>query len=389
MQLEPLSYHVEVARRLETTEPALWDWFGSEAFANRYKEKTSDDLLRSAIRLDRSGVNEHRYQLAEKARDALGLSEPITLYQMHDKIGVPNAYLVFVPGQIVIAFDGRILELLATDAELLDLLGHEISHYKLFTTDNGRFLSADRLLRWMLQRDHCPAEFFETWRRYQLYSEIYCDIGGLIACGDLEATVRGLVRVIADFKDANADSYLAQAREIMAKGFDGSRGTTHPELHVRVLAVANASQMDAGTLNAMIRTLISGRIELGALDLIDQNALCALTRQAVDGVLSKADARSDGAVAHARQMFTDYALPDARRPAPAVSTDTLAPSAIDYLAYILLDFATVDDNASNAAIAACAIAADEIGIGARFREIARQELKGRRAILSGLVTRAA
>lgn len=389
MQLEPLSYHVEVARRLEATERALWDWFQSEAFAARYKEKTSDDLLRSGIRLDRSGANEHRYLLAEKARDALCLSEPITLYQMHDAAGTPNAYLVFVPGEIVIAFEGRILELLATDAELLYLLGHEISHHKLFTTENGRFHSVDRLLRWVLQRDHCPAEYFETWRRYQLYTEVYCDRGGLIACGDPDATVRSLVRVIADFKDADADSYLVQAREIMARGFDGSRGTTHPELHLRVLAVANAAQMTAERFDARVRALISGKLELGALDLVDQESLSSLTRQVLDTALSKPEARSDGAIAHARQMFADYAAPASSVPVPLIPTSALAQSTIDYLAYILLDLATVDDSASHEAIAACAIAADEIGIGARFREIARQELKGQRAILSGLVTRAA
>lgn len=389
MQLKPLPYHVEVARRLETSERALWDWFRSEAIAARYKEKTNNDLLRSGIRLDRSGVNEHRYLLAERARDALGLSEPITLYQMHDRAGAPNAYLVFVPGEIVIAFEGRILELLATDAELLDLLGHETSHYKLFTTDGGRYHSADRLLRWMLQRDNCPAEFFETLRRYQLYTEVYCDIGGLIACGDLDATIRGLVRVVADFKDADAGSYLAQAREILANGLEGSRGLTHPELHVRVLAVANAAQVDTETFNAKIDALISGRIELGALDIVDQEQLGALTRRVLDRALSKPETRSERAIAHARQMFPDYAPPADSAQATVASTQNLAPSAIDYLAYVLLDIATIDDDNSSSAIAACSAVAEEIGIGSRFREIARQELKGRRAILSGLVRRAA
>ena len=168
MQLEPLPYHVAVAAHLEAGEPELWAWFRSDKFAEKYKSATTDDLLRTALRLDKRGVNERRYALAERARDQLGLTEPIALYQMQDTRGTPNAYLIFMRGEIVIAFEGRILELLDTDAELLDLLGHEISHYKLYTEADGRFHTADRLLAWLLSRDQCPPEFSETWRRNRL-----------------------------------------------------------------------------------------------------------------------------------------------------------------------------------------------------------------------------
>ena len=265
--LEPLPYHVAVADILERVEPELWRWFRSDAYAKAYKAETDRDLLRTAIRLerstDKSGPNERRYRLAETARDALGLSAPITLFQMQETGGVPNAFLVYVPAEILIAFSGRILELLVTDAELLDLLGHEISHYKLYAEADGRFHTTDRLLMWLMQRDNCPPEFAETWRRNRLYTEIYCDLGGLIACGDRDATIRGLVKAIADFKDADADSYLRQARELVAKGphasdLGATRGTTHPELHVRVLAIAGAETASREDFDALLRPLIAG-----------------------------------------------------------------------------------------------------------------------------------
>ena len=312
MLLEPLPYHVTVADILERAEPELWRWFRSDAFTKTYKAATDKDLLRSAIRLERatdgSGPNERRYALAEQARDALGLSVPITLFQMQDAAGAPNAFLVFTPGEIVIAFSGRILELLVTDAELLDLLGHEISHYKLFTEAEGRYHTVDRLLLWLIQRDNCPPEFLETWRRNKLYTEIYCDLGGLIACGDRDATVRGLVKAIADFKDADAESYLRQAKELLAKEPGATRGTTHPELHVRVLAIANAG-MPREEFHTLLRPLIAGKIELGGLDLLDQQRLRDLTRAVLGRVLSDKTAASEEAVAHARQMFPDYQLP--------------------------------------------------------------------------------
>ena len=393
MKLEPLPYHVEIATRLEAAEPELWAWFASEEFADKHTSATTQDLLRNAIRLERggpyaSGPNPRRYALAERARNSLGLTQPITLYQMHNDGGAPNAYLVDMPGEIVIAFVGRILELLDSDLELLDLLGHEIAHAKLFEEASGRFRVVDRLLSWLVQRDDCPPEFAETWRRNRLYSEIYCDIGGLIACGDLDATIRGLVKIIADFKDADAASYLKQAQELIGKGLDATRGTTHPELHVRVLAVAHAQSLSRDAFNGLVRRLVSGSIELGALDLLDQADLAKLTRQIVDRMLADPDARSELTVAHPALLFPDYLPPDAAMVLPKLAAP-LSPSSIDYLAYVLLDLCAVDQSSSRAAIEVAASVADELGIGGRFRELARQEFKGRRAILSGLTVRAA
>ncbi len=393
MRLEPLSYHVAVADHLERAEPDLWAWFRSDAFSKSYKAETDKDLLRTAIRLDRPddkfGPNERRYALAEKARNALGLSNPIKLFQMQETDGAPNAFLVFTPGEIQIAFSGRILELLITDAELLDVLGHEISHYKLFTEADGRFHTADRLLLWLIQRDNCPPEFFETWRRNKLYTEIYCDIGGLIACGDRDATIRGLVKAIADFKDADAESYLRQARDLLVAGPGATRGLTHPELHVRVLAIANVEATPPDEFQALLRKLIAGKIELGGLDLADQKQLGILTRQVLDRVLSEAGRGSDDVLAHARQMFADY-QPPKTAPAPLADVaETLAASAIDYLAYLLLDLGAIDGSGSRSLMAIAASAAGELGIGRRFREIARVELKGRRSLLAGLMGKAA
>lgn len=389
MQLEPLPYHVAVAGHLERAEPALWSWFRSDAFAAKYRAETAKDLLRTAIRLAPAGANERRYQLARAARDKLGLAEPITLYQMQDASGPPNAFLVFTPGEIIVAFSGRILELLDTDPELTDLLGHEISHYKLYTEGQGRYHTADRLLAWLGQRDGCPPEFIETWRRNRLYTEIYCDIGGLIACGDLDATVRGLVKTLADFKDADAQSYLAQARQLMEAGPGATRGTTHPELHARVMAVTEALTTPAAQFHARLQALISGPMELGALDVVEQGELGRLTRQVLDRVLADTAARGEGTLAHARQMFNDY-QPPAAPPGPLANLPQgLAASIADYLVYLLLDLGTAEGTSSPAGMAVAAAAADEMGLGTRFRDTARLELRGRRSLLSALSTRAA
>ncbi len=389
MLLQPLPYHCAVADHLERGEPDLWAWFQSDQFAEKYRASTSDDLLRSAIRLDRIGTHARRYMLAERARDTLAVKGPVTLYQMQDSGGIPNAYLIYTPGEIKIAFSGRILELLNSHAELLDLLGHEISHYKLFNEAGGRFHTVDRLLHWLIQRDQCPSEFVETWRRNRLYTEIYCDIGGLIACGDLDATIRGLVKSIADFKDADGESYLRQAQELMTKGPGPTRGTTHPELHVRVLAVAGAMSTPPEQYHALLQTLVTGKVELGGLDLIDQRRLADLTRFVLDRVLSDKSARSEHALAHAREMFPNYVPSATPIPLYPGQIAHFAPSVIDYFAYLLLDLGSLEGSASRGAMTIAALAADELGIGQRFREVARLEFKGRRTLLASLFAKAA
>lgn len=385
----PPRYLLDVAAHFETTEPELWAWFRSDDFQARYQQQTANDLLRSSVRLEPLGPNERRYALAEQAKAALGLTAPVALHQSLETGTTPNAFLVFAPETIEIVFQGRILELLTSDAELLDLLGHEMSHHKLFTIEAGRFHTVERLTRWVATRDGCPPEFIETWRRCSLFTEIYCDIGGLIACGDRDATISGLVKVIADFRDADARSYLAQARELLASGVGATRGLTHPELYVRVLAIAQAQvDVDDDAFTAFVRPLVVGPLELGALDVLDQAHLRTLTRRLLARALADGAFQHETAQAHARQFFPDLKPAD-----PAAEWDhearLLAPSATDYLVYLLLDLVTCDRSRASRAMPAAAAMADGLGIGARFREVVRSELKAERSLLATLPRRAA
>jgi hypothetical protein len=385
--VQPLPYHVSVADFLQHSEPDLWTWFSSEDFASKYKVDTDAELLRTALRLERRGGNVRRYELAELARDRLGLDAPIRLYQMQDSGGVPNAFLVFVAGEIVICFAGRILELLEKDAELLDVLGHEISHYRLFVANGGRFYTADRLLRWFLMRDDCAPEFVETWRRYRLFTEVYCDLGGLIASCDKDATIQGLVKAIADFKEADAQSYRRQLDELIASGPGVSRGTTHPELHVRVHALAKAGELPPNEFNEAITNLIVPPLDLATLDVLQQRELQVITRRLIDRIVGRLSTPACEVLRHARTLFADYQPPTAP-PAPLPPVGSTATESLrHYLTYLMLDFGSVGRDLT--VMALVADVADEIGLGALYRETARRELKGRRTLLTGLKSQAA
>jgi hypothetical protein len=375
MKLEPLSYHRRVADTLASREKELWDWFRSDAFADQYKRDAQLRLSKSALQLGRddNANNARRYELAEVARDKLGLAADVMLYQSQDVGGAPNAMLHYIPEQITVEFSGRVLELLDED-ELLDLLGHEIAHYKLYQEEGGRHHTAARLINWICRRDGAQVVWLETARRLSLYTEIYCDIAGYIVTGSRDVSIRCLAKTAADFKDADAKTYLKQAEAILAEEKAASQGFTHPELYIRAKAIANREALDPQAFEASLVPLIEGPLDIAALDVLDQTALQDATKALIDVVALPTGNRTDAVMAHARQFFADYRWPDGPG-AAAVALPDMTPQTQDYLGYVLLDLAHCDQERAEDLLAAALGVARRHGLDAPFRRIARKELK--------------
>jgi hypothetical protein len=388
MNLQPLPYHRTVADYLETHEADLWAWFRADDSDEQRRRKQRVELLKGSLELDVQGQNGRRHALASIAKGRLQLSAPVRLYQTHDTGGSPNAYLLYQPGEIVIVFQGRILELL-TEPELLDLLGHEMSHYKLYVEDGGRYHVAQRLLMWIGSQSSCPAAFNETARRLSLYTEIYCDIGGLTACEDRNATISGLAKTVANFRDVDASTYLRQATEILALDPSASVGTTHPELHIRVLALAQSSQMATPEFHALLKSLIDGRIGLGQLDVFEQALLRDATHMLIDRVAAQPAVATDKFLSHVREFRPGY-KPVSPPPVdkPSLDLPALDAHAQLYLGYVLMDLATADADNIQDAWPVVVKTAEIYGLDATLRTIARDEFKGRRKLLKQLEARA-
>ena len=387
MNFQPLPYHKSVAGYLEQHEADLWAWFRADDSDETRHRKQRLDMLKGAVELDVKGQNGRRHALASIAKGRLQLSVPVRLYQLHDTGGSPNAYLLYQPNEIVIVFQGRILELL-TEPELLDLLGHEMSHYKLYIEDGGRYHVAQRLLWWIGSQPSCPAPFIETARRLSLYTEIYCDIGGLTACEDRNATFSGLAKTVANFRDVDAATYLRQADEILALDPSSSLGTTHPELHIRVLALAQSRQMAPPEFHAFLKSLIDGRIGLGQLDLFEQALLRDATHVLIDQVASQPAVATDKFLSHVREFRPGYKLPSATVEArTTLGLPTLDAHAQLYLGYVLMDLATADADNIQAVWPVVVKIAETYQLDTTLRTIARDEFKGRRKLLKQLEAR--
>lgn len=388
MQLEPFPYHLAVCSRLERIEPDLWQWFQSEHAGNHYRQVTLEDLQQRASRLPRNGANERPYALAETARDRMGAREPVALFHLREPAETPRSFLVFMPGEVLIAFAGDMLDRLQDDAELIAATGREIARFQLYQAHEDRIHGAACMLRWLMRQEGCPPEIAETWRRFELMTTAYCDLGGFIASDNRAVAMSVLFTDRPKPGAAEVESLLQLADSTSTEIPDADRTATSSELTARALALARATSPGAREPHTVAQSLVSGPIDLGSLDLLDQEALGDLTRAILARVLAKPAGGTPRVLAHAREMFPDNMLPAASKPIE-LPPRALASSAIDYLAYLLLDLATAEGTRLRDAIAIAAETADEIGIGTRFREIARQELRGRRGLQAGLARRAA
>jgi hypothetical protein len=241
---------------------------------------------------------------------------------------------------------------------------------------------------WIGSQPSCPAPFIETARRLSLYTEIYCDIGGLTACEDRNATISGLAKTVANFRDVDAATYLRQAAEILTLDPSASIGTTHPELHIRVLALAQSQQLPPPDFHAFLGTLIDGKIGLGQLDLFEQALLRDATHLLIDSVASEPSVATDKFLSHVREFRPGY------KPAPTAQDhpSTLGLPALDghaqlYLGYVLMDLATADADNIQAVWPVVVKTAERYGLDGTLRTIAREELKGRRKLLKQLEAR--
>jgi Zn-dependent protease with chaperone function len=375
MILQPFAYHRRAVEFLETNEPELWSWFNSDDFEASFDSRARLAIEKSAIRLGRTGnaANAKRYELADQVRDKLGLDAEVVLYQAQDAHGSPNASLYYIPGQITIEFAGRILELL-DDVELLDLIGHEVAHYKLYQDDGGIHLTAVRLLSWIESREDALHVWSETARRLSLYTEIYCDTAGYFVTDDRDAAVRGLVKSIADFKDADAETYLRQAHAILSEDKTSSAGTSHPELYIRAKALANRAAMDQATFEASLVPLIEGMTDIDNLDIFGQKSLQDQTVTLINAYTRHSANRSESILAHAKHFDPKFRWPTKATEilfaVPGTTVETR-----DYFSYVLLDLATCDPERIDDGLATALVIAKECDLATQFRKIARKELK--------------
>jgi hypothetical protein len=366
----PLPYHRRIADHLRTQEMELWGWFASSERRAEDAENLRLELLKSTYRLDADG-HPALFQLVKELHSLLGVAGTVSIYQLQIGEGF-NASLSFLPGEAHIVLAGPVLTLLSTD-ELRALLAHELAHYVLLSEWDREFLIASDVIRGLSNDAAAAPEYVETARLWNLYTELFCDRWALSATDDLGAAVRTLVKAQTGLADVNAESYLRQAADIFRAGPIKAGQFTHPELYIRARALEMwRDQRESAEPD--IERLIQGPLNLQQLDILAQRSASDLTVAMLCEILKPMWMRTETNFAHARQFFPDIET----RKVPTLDVGNalklVDKSVVDYACFLLLDFASVDRELGDTAVAASLLQSRAWEIEDRFAELAQKEL---------------
>ena len=365
--LAPLPYHRQVVDYLRTEEPDVWRWACSAQAREEHAAAVRSDLLRQTYRLD-PDAHPELHACCDAAARRLGLNVPVTLYQAGE--GAMNAGLYYMPGEAHVVFFGAILERLK-GPQLEALIGHELAHHLFWTLEGGIYHAADRILSASANDPRAEPAHTRTARLYGLFTEVLADRGSAIASGSLDPAIASLVKVQTGLVEVSAASYLRQAHEVLDAGAK-TEGQTHPEVFQRARALEMWCGADPGT-EQWITDALRGPVSAESLDVLGQQALTSLTRAVLEQILRPRCLRSDLMVAHARRFFADYT--------PAEAPDETLASRIaglrgaqDYVAALLMDFATVDRELDDVPLAAAFENARQLGVEQAFETLGAKHL---------------
>lgn len=381
----PLPYHFRLQRFLAREYPEIWRWFSSDTFRHEAREELRLELLKTTYRLSPEDHPELHARV-EKTLQALGLDAPWTLYQSQGDGSGANAALAYMPGEVHMIFFGDMLSLV-DDEELDVLLGHELTHFYFYELENHDFFTSTRVLRALANDEPADPSHLESLRLEGLHTEILADRGAFSVTGNLDASVRLLVKTSTGATTVNAESYLKQADEIFGHGDIKTDGITHPEVFIRARALELWSTyvddpgMEPADLEEPIGAMIHGRLRFDSLDLLGQEELRRQTFRLIRRLLDPHWMRTDAAVAHARLFFGPtpvFQEGEADAPLPTAHHDE---ELARYFAYVLTDFVALTRDLEDGAVAAAFARAGELGIDDLLSEILHKELRITKTVL--------
>ncbi|MBX2800729.1 MAG: M48 family metalloprotease [Myxococcales bacterium] len=339
-------------------------------------------LLQTTVRLSRESHPE-LYAQADAAAAALSLQVPVELFQGSDDGGL-NAMLLYAPQSARVVLYGAMQEKLSGE-EMCSVLGHELAHHKLWTADDGAYLHALRQLEGLASHTEAPS-VLETLRLYTLHTEIFADRGGVLA-SDLDTTLRTLIRVRTGLSKVSVADFLAQSHELLQAQGTGSREWSHPEAHIRALALERHAADEGVDAERWVQRVVEGPLSLEALDLPSREALDAHTKALVAWLLQPPWFRTEAVMGHVRMLFDSEPLPEPAPLAPS-DLDRYGDTVLDYLCAILVDFVAMDPELEDLPLQRADRVAEAMGLQKAFQTAVNRHLKRtRKAIAAALASR--
>jgi hypothetical protein len=369
--IKPFPFHSDL-RDYFKKQDKTWSWFSEEKVKAEQQEAFKTDLLKNSYRID-PDTELKVYEILNTAKDRLGIIIPITIYQSQSMNG-NNAGVVFFENEAHIILSGTILKLLNED-ELLVLFGHELSHILLFSLEDGDFEITNRIINTIASDGNSELFYYETARLYQLYTELYCDLGALKVSGSLETTIQTLVKLNTGLEKVSAESYLKQANEILERIEKGSDGETHPENFIRAKSL-EIFEKDNANYYSRTEKIISGKTDLYQLNLFNKKLVFDNTKELISIILKPKWTQSEYCTALYKQYFSnsdkknDAFIDDTFK----LKIENSKKNLKEYYAYIMFDFALCDPDLKEAFIGHILDIAEQLSLEDELKTILKKEL---------------
>lgn len=370
--LSPLLYHQRTTQffRQQTN---VWNFFSNNQHKENQLKEFKADLLKNTYRFDPK-TDVTLFEKVQKAKEKLEISMPVFLYQAENTDDL-NASIIYVNNEVHIVFSGKIIQLL-NDEELQAVIAHELSHIKLYTELNGDIEVADRIITSIANNAGSTPAHYETARLFKLYNEIFCDRGAYLVTGSYAPIISSLVKIATGLQTVNAESYIKQAEEIFSSDSDTkASGVSHPENFIRARAISLWDSQGNASEQSIVQ-MIEGDTNFEELDLFKQQQLHLVTRNLIQIILNPDWMQTTFTISLGKQYFPDLQLTEIiDKTALARQIENLHSTLVDYLTYVLYDFATADKILEDVPLGYCFYLADEFKIEKAFANSVKKERK--------------
>ncbi|MCH2206071.1 MAG: M48 family metalloprotease [Lentisphaerales bacterium] len=370
--VEPFKYHEQLRDNYKKRKKT-WDWFSEKANKDEQTKAFRSELLKNTYRLDKES-HSSLYDIVDKVCEKLSIDAGVTLYQENNSTQL-NAGISILDKEAHIVLSGNLLSLL-NETELKALLGHELSHYLFYKLDDESYEITQRIILALANDSRSEDVIIETARIFQLYMELFCDLGSFKVCGDYRPVIQTLVKMNTGITQVNADSYVKQAEEILSSGNESTQAYSHPETYVRSIALKLYAE-DNEDYQKNLEKLIEGSLDLNKLDIFRQLVMKELTEDLLQCLVKPSWMNSSAVMNLCKSYFEDFYKKETHKSLTEIGKQLKSSkeSVKKYISYVLLDFAKVDSSLETAPLGFTLEIAELLSIRTFYEKLIRKELK--------------
>ncbi|MDF4204005.1 M48 family metalloprotease [Maribacter sp. SA7] len=373
-KIEIYDFHTKLKDHFKSRKKT-WDWFANQKIKTDQKKEVKTSILKNTFRLERTDY-ENLYTISDEVCSALQIDAQVTFYQEQNSVQL-NTSICIIENEAHIVFSGNVLNILNSD-EQKALLGHELGHYLFSKMDNEAYEVTERIIDALSADVNSDDAYIETFRKFKLYLELFCDSCAFNVCAEKESMISTLVKLETGLSEVNASSYLKQAMEIISEDEDLiTERSTHPESYIRSIALHQKAENLEEKEIVAIKQLVEGSLDLNKLDLFQQHKLKDISLSLIQLILKPKWMQTELTQNLAHEYFANYSKEKSGFSLTEIKDfiSEMHVNCKNYLSYILLDFTRADNELELLPLGHTMEISELLDINKDYVKVVKKELK--------------